>query len=339
MSGNSQASDEVRRVHSALGLSGRELDSLVRLATIGPLPEQFRLPARIVAEQALSELGVTAADQAEIAAARPQPGVNPELWWLMERCSHYLISNLGRPGPPSPPWPSLAVLGPTGRFAYVWVLLAVLPAVRRYHARHQVSDEVSWDSLGVLASQLTNHRAIYGYGGLHTQDWMTHHFRGVVYSLGRLHFERLVVPSGASPSAGGPQPGDPVLGLHIPEGRLTPAAVDESLARATTFFERHLSAEKYRYAVCDSWVLDPQLREYLPADSNIIRFQQRFALRPIAPDVDDSATVVEFLFKRPLAELDSLPRATTLQRAVIDHVRARRGWQFRAGWFPLAVTP
>lgn len=185
--------------------------------------------------------------------------------------------------------------------------------------------------LGTLSAQLANRRELHGEGGLHTQNWMTHHFRGAVYALGRLHFERLVAPAG---DAEGPQAGEPVLGLHIPEGRLTPESVDDALNRAVTFFAEHFPAEPYRYAVCTSWVLDPQLAGYLAADTNIIRFQRRFTLRPPGP-ADDSGTVVEVLFKRPLAELDQLPRDTTLQRAVVDHIRAGRPWHFRSGWFPL----
>jgi hypothetical protein len=44
--------------------------------------------------------------------------------------------------------------------------------------------------------------------------------------------------------------------------------------------------------------------------------------------------MVEFIFNRPLSDLDSLPRDTTLQRAVVDHIRSGRVWTFRTGWFP-----
>ncbi|GAA1582584.1 hypothetical protein GCM10009789_40440 [Kribbella sancticallisti] len=331
--------DEVRRVRRALGLTDADLDDLARLAAFGSTPERFRLPDGPVADQYLRDLGVCDLDRTETLGARPDPRDHPELWWLLERCYHHLISNVGRPGRLSPPWPTLSSLGAVGRFAYVWVFLAVVPHARRYHALHHVPDEVSWDSLGVIAAQMVNHRAIYGRGGLHTQDWITHHFRGAIYPLGRLHYERLIVPPGPSLDDGGPEPGDHVLGLHIPEGRLTPSSVDESLGLAGRFFARHFPDETYRYTVCTSWVLDPQLLEYLPADSNIIRFQQRFTLRPVDPTGDDSATVVEFLFKRRLAELELLPRATTLQRAVIDQIRCNRPWHFRDGWFPLGSDP
>ena len=38
--------------------------------------------------------------------------------------------------------------------------------------------------------------------------------------------------------------------------------------------------------VCHSWLLDPQLGEYLRPDSNIMRFQQRFDVLPWLPTED-----------------------------------------------------
>lgn len=309
-----------------LGLGDEQLSTLAALAT-----EPLVLPDDDQADQWLRRLGVADADRVDVLAARPDPQRDSALWWLLERCHLLLRQRMGTVGP-LVRWPPVANQGPHGRFGYVWVFLATVPWVRDYHRVRGVPDEDSWRALSVLANQLDNHRSIYGVGGLHTQDWLTHHFRGAVYPLGRLHFERLTV---TKPWPGAPfQPGDQVLGVHIPEGRLTPESCDAAFASATDFFARHFGEEKHRYAVCTSWVLDPQLADYLPADSNIIRFQRRFHLVRAEPP-DDSGTVVEFLFKRPLTELAALPQDTTLQRAVVHHIRAGRPWHFRAGWSSL----
>ena len=127
--------------------------------------------------------------------------------------------------------------------------------------------------------------------------------------------------------------GDPALGVHIPGGGgLTPEACDASFAQARLFYERHFSREQYRIAECGSWLLDEQLAEYLPADSNIVRFQRRFTL--VAGEswpADDE--IVAFVFGRPRpASLDSLPRRTTLERAIVQHLREGRHWYSRLGW-------
>lgn len=325
----------VDQIRNALGLPADADIALTELAAVEPggTERPFVLPSRDEADALFRRLGLSDADRADASAARPDPDRTPELWWLLERCHRMLVQRMGTVGPLTP-WPELPPRwGLTGRFVYIWAFVATVPAVRAYHRAHGIDDETSWRILGALSAQLANRRELYGEGGLHTQNWLTHHFRGAIYALGRLHFERLVLPPG-DPEPDGPQPGEPVLGLHIPEGRLTPESVDDALAQAVPFFAEHFPAEPYRYAVCTSWVLDPQLIDYLAIDSNIIRFQRRFTLRPPGP-ADDSATVVEFLFKRPIADLDRLPRATTLQRAVVDHIRAGHPWHFRTGWFPL----
>ncbi|HZX04113.1 acyltransferase domain-containing protein [Kribbella sp.] len=323
---------DVARLAAGLGLTGDALAYLRVLAEIGPPPTPVDL-TRWTSSEVLAQLGLSPEDQRDTLANRPDPERDAELWWLLERCHHQLVQHMGTTGP-LPPWPDLpAATGAVGRFLYVWAFLATLPAVRRYHADRGITDADSWPILAVLGAQMANRRDLYGEGGLHTQNWVTHHFRGAIYALDRLHFERQRCWYDAT-DQNGPAPGEPVLGLHIPEGRLTPESVDAALDRARDFFRTHYPDEQYRFATCVSWVLDPQLTEYLAADTNLIRFQQRFTLLP-ETDKDDSATVVEFLFKRPLAELDSLPRTTTLQRAVVDHIRAGRPWRFRTGWFPL----
>lgn len=327
---------EVARAAAGLELPGDALGQLRVLAEAGPPSVPLDLTgwaAGADPEVVLARLGLGESDRRDTLANQPDPERDADLWWLLERCHLQLVRELGTTGP-LPPWPDLpAETGAAGRFVYVWAFLATLPAIRRYHADRGITDGDSWPSLAVLGAQMANRRELYGEGGLHTQNWVTHHFRGAIYALDRLHFERQRCWFDAK-DQGGPARGEPVLGLHIPEGRLTPESVDASLDRARDFFRNHYPDERYRFATCVSWVLDPQLTHYLAADANIIRFQQRFTMLPEA-DKDDSATVVEFLFKRPLSALDSLPRATSLQRAVADHIRNGRPWKFRTGWFPL----
>jgi hypothetical protein len=131
-------------------------------------------------------------------------------------------------------------------------------------------------------------------------------------------------------------PGDFALNVHIPDflGPITPAACDRSLARAREFFARHFPEETYRVATCHSWLLDPQLAEYLPKDSNIVRFQDRFRFAYEKKEAEDDVPV-GFVFGDPELPLDGLPRRTTLERAIGDHLRAGRHWYSGHGWFEL----
>ncbi|HEX6569829.1 MAG TPA: hypothetical protein VF015_11710, partial [Acidimicrobiales bacterium] len=115
-----------------------------------------------------------------------------------------------------------------------------------------------------------------------------------------------------------------------------PAAVGRSFVEARAFFGRHFPDDDSASGVCASWLLDPQLRVYLPDDSNILRFQQRFQVDEGWSYADD-ASIVEFVFRRSGARLDELPRRTTLERAVVDHLGAGGHWETRRGW--CAVPP
>jgi hypothetical protein len=330
---------EVAWVLADLGLDEAHRNAVTTLAALGPPTDPVRLPQATEAASLLRRLGLSTADVEDAIAARPDRHRSQTLWWLLERCHHQLVENMGRAGDLGP-WPHLAEgNGSAGRFLYVWVFLATLPAVRRYHSAQGIPDEASWEILAALGAQLDNHRALHGSGGLHTQDWMTVHFRGLIYALGRLYFERIPIWFDAGAPAAHeatrpPRQGDLSLGVHIPEGRLTPESCDASFARARAFFPTHFPDEDYRYATCVSWVLDPQLEEYLSPATNIVRFQKRFTLLP-AGEGSDNATVVQFVFRRPLADLDDLPQETTLQRAIVEHIRAGRHWRFRTGWLVL----
>lgn len=165
------------------------------------------------------------------------------------------------------------------------------------------------------------------------------HFRGLLYALGRLQFERskLGNRTGRAVAAAGLSygPGDPVLSVHIPAfyGPITPEACDASFMRAKGFFARHFPETVYAIATCHSWLLDEQLAEYLPEHSNIIRFQQRFR-QAYRPDDDDEA-IIHFVFRRTLRDLAQLPQRNSMERAVVAHIRSGRHWHGGAGWLAL----
>jgi GNAT-like C-terminal domain/N-acyltransferase N-terminal domain len=122
-------------------------------------------------------------------------------------------------------------------------------------------------------------------------------------------------------------PGDPVLGLHMPPGSpLDFALCGESLQGALEFFPRHYPDQPFRAFACESWLLDPQLETLLPPTSNLVCFQQEVYLLPIPSDGAESFT---WVFGHVPADLRQAPRATRLQRAILDHTLA--GGHMHAG--------
>lgn len=316
-------------VKHALGLTDAFDVLLDELMALEPEPGAARLPDDAEAAALLARLNVTGEDAAEAVAALPQRTSQPELWWLLERCRARLVHDMGGTGflTPSPQLPR--ELGPTGRYFYLAVLLATLKETRRFHAAHGIPDEVSWASLGDLGEKVRLYRRFHGIGGFDLQDWLTLHFRGALYALGRLQFHRTVIPADFTDLT----PGTPALGVHIPEtGPMTREACEGSLRAAPAFFDKHFGI-RHRVAICTSWLLDTQLGEYLPEDSNILQFQRRFHLLSEARPGDSD--ILKFVFCRPDNELGTLPQDTALQRAVVTHLRAGRHWLVRTGWLEL----
>ena len=70
-------------------------------------------------------------------------------------------------------------------------------------------------------------------------------------------------------------PGEKAIAVHIPEGSdLSPDSIDSSFHRAKNYYENQIF-------VCDSWLLDPHLKDILPETSKIISFMKRFHKMPV----------------------------------------------------------
>jgi GNAT-like C-terminal domain/N-acyltransferase N-terminal domain len=310
-----------------------ELAAWVRgLERAGPVRE-LRLPPLSKAPEVLRRLAVAPDDAEEILEGWPSGQWPAELVWLLERVVAVVRADMGgtewlEAGPPLPGERDLY-----WKHFYVYAYLALLEDALAYHHQHGVPETVSWTTFADLGRRLSIGRHTDLGSRVTTLQWLTLHVRGAVYELGRFQFQRghLHMKGRADRPL---RRGNLALALHIPEsGPLTPRLCDESLQVARQFFPRHFPDEPYRIVTCDSWLLDPQLAEYLPPESNIIRFQRRFQLLPGWGEGNES--VLRFVFHTLSTPLGELPQRTTLQRAVVSHMLAGGHWQTRAGWLAL----
>lgn len=189
-------------------------------------------------------------------------------------------------------------------------VVARLPEALERH-RALGTDDVFWATMTDIGTMVRRHKLEHGVYGMDAAWWLEHHLAGRLVRLGALQFERL---------DGG------VLGVHITEGGpLDPASCDDSFEQA----RRRLDPTTFR---CSSWLLDDQLAEYLPATSNIIRFQRRFT--PTGESAPGDEDILKFVFHRVgTTSREGLPRTTTLERAVLDHLDAGRHWRVVVGSF------
>ncbi|MDT0444382.1 acyltransferase domain-containing protein [Streptomyces johnsoniae] len=299
----------------------------------------LELPSNAEAARLLERLGARAVDRAETLAARPDPRKHRELWRHLEGCYGDLMSRMGSGLPVDGyrGFPAMPVdANSVALHLYVWLYLAVLPETLRYHAERGIDRATSWETLSTLGPMMAEHRAVHGLGGIgRFGQWCPPlKFRGAEYRLGRLEYDRGrgELPDGTTGF---------LLHLHIPSGApLSPEACDVSFDLAREFFGRHFPDEPVSYLVCHSWLLDPQITEYLPERSNIVRFLRRFELKPFISDDQEHADgdMLEYIFGRPSQSdpvtdglLTELPQDTSLRRAYTAHLRSGRHWHARTG--------
>ncbi len=113
------------------------------------------------------------------------------------------------------------------------------------------------------------------------------------------------------------EPGDDVLGVHIPPGGgLSEELVTESFEKTRQFLADYFPDFKYKAFVCESWLMDRQLLDMVGESSNIAKFCKRFS--PCC--IKSNATgVFNFVFlKHDVSDIDyeALPENTTLERKI-----------------------
>ncbi|MFI1352093.1 acyltransferase domain-containing protein [Streptomyces sp. NPDC020898] len=315
------------------------------------LPDADDLP------EILLDLAVPHEDINELVALRGLLTRDPGAISLLEECVEGLVRDMGEIGGAAS-WPGERIAevlvgqahgraggdpGALGRYFAVYVFVAALPYVRAHHRALGVAPEVSRRTLADLGRNMAVHRRRHGRGGVQAPWWLALHFHGELFQLGRLQFQRALVGERTAGLLAGtglaPDADAHCLSLHIPDfyGPLSPAACDRSLELARDFFARHFPGERYTAGICHSWLLDRQLKRYLGADSNIVRFQERFRIADEAGEPADDEPV-QFVFGGPELPVGELSRRTTLERAVGDHLRAGGHWYIGHGWFPLLTV-
>lgn len=119
--------------------------------------------------------------------------------------------------------------------------------------------------------------------------------------------------------------GDITLDMHIPAGgSMTPESCADSLRRGTQFFRRFFPDQPFRAITCNSWIFNNQLETILPDGANLVAFQRELYLYPVRSSGQDG---LWFIFLRDDFNPATLPRRTSLQRAIADFLAAGNRWR------------
>ena len=282
----------------------------------------------LAAPETLARLGLRPRDAADLAAVADRVRQRRDARAEVERLAGWLREGVGTfPGEQQgPSWPGYEPgADPFGVGVLpLLALVATEPDLVAFHRSHDVPAAVTAATLRELGQQVWVHRLTFGTLGLHTYGWLRVTWSGSLYWLGRLQFELALVDGQGQ-----------VCSTHIPRsGPLTPGAVDDSFARAAAFFPAHFPDRPLQDFWCSSWLLDPTLAQGLDPASNMARFQSRWRLYGEPMPADEDALFFTFA-SRGEVDLDELPRETSLQRLVVDRLRAGGHWSSRTGMVPV----
>ncbi|MBR5140515.1 MAG: DUF5596 domain-containing protein, partial [Clostridia bacterium] len=138
-----------------------------------------------------------------------------------------------------------------------------------------IPKNVLLDTLGDLVVWAKTWYCVKGTLHLGELNWLSRHLSAKLFKIGRLQFCMGV--SEEDLDKFGVKCGDNVMEIHIQgEGRLDIEECKKSIEMAKEFFAKYFPEFKYKVFTCHSWLIDEDLKDYLPETSNIIKFGNMF---------------------------------------------------------------
>jgi len=132
------------------------------------------------------------------------------------------------------------------------------------------------------------------------------------------------------------KPGDTILDIHIPaSGPMTIDACANSIKQAALFFPQHWPQyTDIKCFVCRSWLFDPQLKNILSPESNIVKFQHEFYCFPVIHENShDSAIWHIWGDVSQYASVKDYPQDTSLQKAFVSFMLNNGRFRCGGGFF------
>lgn len=191
-------------------------------------------------------------------------------------------------------------------------LQAALEVYEQYKAQG-IAEEIFIDTFYDITIWCEECKRKYGVYGLKEAWWVALSVKMKLFRLGRLQFEPMVTTEELKGENSVLRSGTSVLNVHIPSGeKLDIEECKKSFARAEEFF-----GDTYDAYICDSWLLDPALKEILPSQSNIVRFQNLFEIAKIHNLYPQGE---ERVFLDIREDKENYPEKTLLQKKAKEYI-------------------
>ena len=201
-------------------------------------------------------------------------------------------------------------------------VLYTLPAVYGNYKKHDIPEDIFFDTFSDIKVWCDNAFEQYGVKGLVNIHWLAKHLSMKIFKIGRLQYEfskfAILPHVGIKNVLKCPyRLGEKCVTLHIQQGeKLDTRRCFDSLKSANAFFEKYFPDYKYRCYTVITWLLNPDLENVLGSDSNIVKFGKMFTLLGRAPDSDMNERRV-FGYKK---DRENYVADNALRRYVLDRI-------------------
>lgn len=201
----------------------------------------------------------------------------------------------------------------------VKMLTCMLSCALQIHKTYEekgIPDEIFIDTMKFFGRFIGEHYEIYGIYSFVWGWWAPRLISANEFRIGELEYETVN------------EAGRRTIQIHIPaDAVMKTANLRQSYLDARKFFSNYYPEYMEVDMLCNSWLLSPALKELLPENSNILKFQDSFEI----DHVDyESNGFLRWVYKREDIPCEQLPEDTTLQRRIKCHIlnNGKIGWAF-----------
>lgn len=188
--------------------------------------------------------------------------------------------------------------------------------LEKLYEKYGFSNDLYIETISDIRYKINECELVKKLSGIFCASWYEDIFKLKTFSLGRLQFQ-LVNNCYDIPGYG---KDFKMISIHIPKSNehLDENKVNESIKRAKSFFREKFGIVEPVF-VCHSWILFPEINNFIPKDSNIIKFQKRFTI--IKTELDSNYSELWRIFDREFNGLRSLKEDSSLRRGYKELVR------------------
>lgn len=221
-----------------------------------------------------------------------------------------------------------------------FTLLSGIEHTIDHYKTHSIPFEIMKLTLSDINIWLNDFYRKNGYYGLDQLGWLRTSFIGSIHRIGRLQycFKAFDEPIFVYQSTNDKNfkivdyqlkyetdewkkilgKGDTLLDVHIPaDGKMDFNDCIQSFKDSVKFHQTYFPDKPFEGFVCTSWLLSPNLKDVLPADSNVVRFMKEFIQLPY-DGTDDQ--MFERVFGMKIQDLTKLPQNTSLQKSIVAYL-------------------